>query len=60
MKYLIIKCTELCDQYECDAYREPICITDNYDDFNKYGYEIYKICSESLVLIKEYSDEGIF
>ncbi len=59
MKYLITKCRELNDQYECDVDRELICITDNYDDFNKYGYEVYKIYPNgSLVLIKEYYEAG--
>lgn len=59
MKYLIIKCKELADQFECDAERIPICITDDMSKYNyRYGYEIYKINNDgSLTLIKEY-DEG--
>lgn len=59
MKYLIVKCKELADQFECDADRTPICITDDISKYHyKYGYEIYKINNNgSLTLIKEY-DEG--
>lgn len=57
MKYLIIKCVELEDQFECDADRTPICITDNFNKFNKYGYEIYMIhANGTLNLIKHYND----
>lgn len=62
MKYLIMRCEELGDQWECDADRTPVCITDNFDKFNQYGYEIYKICdNETFELIKQYyesSEEG--
>lgn len=63
MKYLIVKCRELNDQYECDADRTPICLTDDFKKFDKYGYEIYEITSENTFkLIKEYdtsSDKGM-
>lgn len=56
MKYLIIKCSELSDQYECDADRTPVCLTDDFEKYNRYGYEIYEITSENTFkLIKEYS-----
>lgn len=57
MKYLIIKCTDLEDQYECDADREPICITDDYTDYKVYGYEVYEIKTDgSLEKIQNYYD----
>jgi len=63
MKYLVVKCTELSDQYECDADREPICLTDNYEKFDKYGYEIYEITHGNYFkLVKDYdstSDKGM-
>lgn len=63
MKYLVVKCTELNDQHECDADREPICLTDDCEKFNKYGYEIYEITSNNTFkLVKEYdtsSDKGV-
>lgn len=63
MKYLIIKCDELSDQYECDADRTPICLTDDFEKFDKYGYEIYEITpGNTFKLIKEYdtsSNQGM-
>ena len=59
MKYLIIECTELGDQWECDADRTPICITDDFNKFNEYGYEIYKILDNgSFKLVKKYTDSS--
>lgn len=53
--YLIIKCHELNDQYECDADRTPICLTHDYSKFKKYGYEIYEVReNNTFKLIKEY------
>ncbi len=55
MKYLIVECTELGDQWECDADRTPICVTDNYSKYDKRGYEIYEIQSNGkLKLIRHY------
>ena len=54
MKYLVLECRELGDQWECDADRTPLCIT---DDISKYGvgYEIYSIEENgSLTLYKSY------
>jgi hypothetical protein len=56
MKYLIIKCKELGDQFECDADRTPICVTNDYSKYG-YGYEVWEIHSNgSLTKIKEYED----
>lgn len=47
MKYLIVKCEPLSDQWECDANRIPLCVTDNLDEYeNEWGYEIYEIRSD--------------
>ena len=55
MKYLIIKCKELKDQWECDVDRAPICITNDFNKFNKFGYEIYEIrANGTLRLLKDY------
>lgn len=55
MKYLVVKCEELNDGYECDANRIPVCITDDYSEYNKFGYEIYKVLENGkLKLIREY------
>lgn len=62
MKYLIVKCDELSDGWECDAYREPICMTDDYSKYG-YGYEVYELQSDNTFkLIKDYdkiNEEGI-
>jgi hypothetical protein len=56
-KFLVIKCTELGDQWECDADRNPVCITDNYNKYNEFGYEIYGIRDNgTFILLKEYED----
>lgn len=57
MKYLIIKCEELADQWECDANRTPVCITDDYSIYG-LGYEVYELQADSTFkLIKEYYTE---
>lgn len=57
MKYLIIQCDELLDQYECDADRKPICITDNIDIWKAYGYEIFEILENGTFhIIQNYYD----
>lgn len=62
MKYLVVECRELGDQWECDADRTPILVTDDYSGYNRYGYEIYQIEPDGkLNLIREYdsvTDEG--
>ena len=50
-KYLIVKCEEI---GECEE-KEPICLTDDYDKYNKYGYEIYRINNDnSLTKVRDY------
>lgn len=56
-QYLIVKCEELGDQWECDADRTPICITSNYHPYNRIGYEFWKILPNGeCELVKYYSD----
>ena len=56
MKYLIIECKELGDQWECDADRTPICITENHLDYG-FGYEVWKILEDgNLEKIRDYDD----
>lgn len=58
MKYLIIQCDELGDQWECDADRTPICMTNDYSKYGGYGYEVYKLKSNgTFELVKEYTKE---
>ena len=57
MKYLIIKCIPLSDQYECDADREPICVTNDTTPYEGGIYDIYEIHNDgSLELIQSYED----
>lgn len=58
-KYLIVKCDELSDQYECDADRIPVCLTDNWTYYNEYGYEVYEVLkNNTFKLIKSYEQTG--
>ena len=59
-KYLVVKCVELDDQWECDADRKPICIIDKneYSTYSKIGFEIYGILPNgNLRLVKEYDSK---
>jgi hypothetical protein len=54
--YLIVKCEPLNDQYECEADRTPICLTEDYSSYGR-GYEVYEVMKDnSLKLIKEYDE----
>ena len=56
-KYLIVKCDELGDQWECDADRQPVCITEEKKRYERFGYEIYEIFEDGyLKLIQEYDN----
>lgn len=47
-KYLIVKCVDLNDQYECDANRIPLVLVDDYVEWlrahgkDSEWYEIYQ------------------
>ena len=45
MKYLIVRCTDLYDQNECDADRRPLVLVDDWEKWvsahPKEHYEIY-------------------
>ena len=54
-----MKCEELHDQYECDAYRTPVAITDDWAvwyEINKpdYLFEIWEYKDNIFTLIKYY------
>jgi hypothetical protein len=52
-----MKCEELGDQFECDANRTPICVVNDYTNYNKRGYEIYSINEDgSLKKIRDYDE----
>ena len=62
-KYLIMKCEELGDQYECDCDRTPITICENWQEWyhqNKniieYDFEVYEFKNNKFNLIKKYDD----
>lgn len=60
MKYLIMKCEELRDQYECDAARTPITMTDNWKTWYKdnnpdYYFEVYEYKNNHFTCIKDYT-----
>ena len=60
--YVIVKCEELSDQFECDAYRTPLLVLVNVQleelkKFKKYGYEIYVATTGgTLKKIQRYND----
>ena len=61
-KYLIVKCTELGDQFECDADREPMFLVDDWEDwFNKnhptYRFEVYKFVDDNEATLEKTYDE---
>lgn len=54
MRYLIIQCIPLGDQWECDAHRVPVCMTDDPSQYG-YGYEVWQVQEDgTFILIKEY------
>lgn len=61
-KYLIVKCTELDDQFECDCNREPMFLVDDWKDwFNKnrptYQFEVYKFVDGNEATLEKTYDE---
>ena len=63
-KYLIVKCEELGDQFECDANREPMFLVDDWKDwFNKnhptYQFEVYKFVDDNEATLEKTYDEAM-
>lgn len=60
MKYLIVKCIELDDQWECDANREIMFVSDDWknDCVNlNYDFEVYELQNDNTFkLIKKYDE----
>ena len=62
MLYLIMRCDELGDQYECDANRTPIAIVENWKDWvnnhlTDYYYEVWQYDNDgNFSCIKEYNE----
>lgn len=59
--YIIVKCYELGDQWECDADRRPYMITLDWVKAMSFGcgYEVYETDSTGRVVkcIKDYYDD---
>ena len=57
--YLIVKCRELIDGWECDADRTPFCMTDNPSLYGR-SFEVYELQDDNTFeLIKEYDETPI-
>lgn len=61
MFYLIVKCEPLDDQYECDADRRPISITNDWQAWwnsNKpdYQFEVYEFINDEFKIVKRYEE----
>ena len=57
--YLIIKCEQLNDQFECDADREPITLTEDWKAWYNatspnYCFEVYEFQNDKFVLVKDF------
>lgn len=58
MEYLIVKCKELEDPYECDASRTPVCLCKDYTPYKTWGYEVYEVDAlGNFKLIQNYDEE---
>lgn len=42
-KYLLVRCEELHDQFECDCNRTPVCLVEDYKTVDTDGMEVYEI-----------------
>lgn len=61
MKYLIVECRTLCDQFECDAYRRPLCMVDEWKGtkYDVEGYEVYEVQADGFFKqVREYDAIG--
>lgn len=55
MKYLIIKCIPLNDDWECDANRTPMFSTNNWKNLKlEYLFEVWEQTPNGYKLIKNY------
>lgn len=67
MQYLIVRCDELGDQWECDCDRTPIQLTEDWKEWYKtnkpdYRFEVYKYENNEFEIIKDYEtsmEEGM-
>ena len=62
MLYLIMRCDELDDQFECDANRTPIAIVKDWENWaynhpTDYNYEVWQYGNDgNFSCIKDYYD----
>ncbi len=59
--YLIMKCEELNDQWECDCNRTPLTLTDDWQKWIKENslrcsFEVYEYKDNKFICIKEYGE----
>lgn len=56
MAYLIVKCEELGDQYECDANRTPMFMCNSWEDLRlDYQFDVYELQNDNTFkCIKDY------
>jgi len=59
--YLIMRCDMLNDQYECDADRTPVAITDNWQKWYKNNYpdfdfEVWEYKNSNFKVVNSYDD----
>ncbi len=47
--YLIVKCVPLSDQWECEYDRTPICVTNDYSNYDAEHYEVYAIYKDGRI-----------
>lgn len=64
MKYLIVKCEPLSDQYECDCDREPMFLVDDWKDWVEknhptYWFEVYKFVDEEEAVLEKAYEESV-
>ena len=60
--FLIVACYELGDQFECDANREPVCLTNDWREWYKinqpsFRFEVYEAQADNTFnLVKDYEE----
>jgi len=63
-KYLIMRCEELMDQYECDANREPMFLVDDWtkwyqENHPNYQFEVYKFEDDKECTLEKTYEESM-
>ena len=61
MKYLVVECTPLYDQWESDANRMPLCMVDEWKGtiYDAEGFEVYEVQANGFFKqVREYDTVG--